>query len=178
MVIVADRDGEAALLRELAGHGTRLQFAAFDNDTSWRLGVLMLESARRRGLALAVDIRRHGQVLFHAATAGTSPDNESWLERKRRVVDLCAHSSSAVGLQARHDGGSFADWWGLDPTLYAADGGAFPVLVRGTGMVGTIAVSGLSPAEDHAFVVESLQAHLTATTGSACEPGTPRPSVP
>lgn len=170
---MADRDTEAALLRELADQEAHLQFDAFDNETSWRLGLRMIETVRRRHLGVAVDIRRHGQVLFHAATAGTSPDNDAWLDRKRRVVDLCARSSYAVGLQAQHDGGSFAQWWGLDPALYAADGGAFPVLVRGTGMVGTVAVSGLSPAEDHAFVVESLQARLAAHDGTGPDHGGP-----
>lgn len=168
MAPVTDRDADAALLRELAEQHDRLQLVGFDNDAAWRLGVLMVETARRRGLGVAIDIRRHGQLLFHAAMAGTSPDNDSWLERKRRVVDLCARSSYAVGLQACYDGGSFAQWWGLDPALYAADGGAIPVLVRGTGMVGTVAVSGLAPAEDHAFAVEGLDAFLRG--GSAAGP--------
>jgi uncharacterized protein (UPF0303 family) len=48
----------------------------------------------------------------------------------------------------------------LDPDLYAAHGGVFPVIVRGVGPVGTVGVSGLPQAEDHAFVVEQLTSFL------------------
>lgn len=75
----------------------------------------MIDDAWERGLSLAVVVRRHRQVLFHAATEGTSPGNDQWLARKRRVVELCARSWRRVGLQGVHDGGSFAQWWGLDP---------------------------------------------------------------
>src|SRR5579883_2636195 len=47
-----------------------------------------------------------------------------------------------------------------DPDLFAAHGGAFPVLVAGVGLVGTVAVSGLPQLEDHLLVVEALQAFL------------------
>ena len=44
----------------------------------------------------------------------------------------------------------------LDPRDYTAHGGCFPIRVRGTGMVGTVTVSGLPQKEDHALVVETL----------------------
>jgi len=48
----------------------------------------------------------------------------------------------------------------LDPDRFAAHGGAFPLTIRGTGVVGTITVSGLPQVEDHAFVVAQLEAFL------------------
>jgi uncharacterized protein (UPF0303 family) len=39
---------------------------------------------------------------------------------------------------------------------------AFPILVRGTGCVGTVAVSGLPALEDHQLVVETLEVFLAA----------------
>ena len=50
---------------------------------------------------------------------------------------------TARGEQFRVDGGSFDEDARLHASEYAAHGGAFPVLVRGTGCVGTVAVSGL-----------------------------------
>jgi uncharacterized protein (UPF0303 family) len=38
--------------------------------------------------------------------------------------------------------------------------GAFPVLVRGVGMLGTVTVSGLPQADDHRLVVDVLRAFL------------------
>jgi uncharacterized protein (UPF0303 family) len=45
---------------------------------------------------------------------------------------------------------------------YRANGGAFPLRARGVGMIGSIVVSGLPQLDDHAFVVEQLEAFLRA----------------
>jgi len=50
--------------------------------------------------------------------------------------------------------------YGLDSKDYAAHGGCFPILLEGTGCVGTITVSGLPQRQDHALVVAVLQKYL------------------
>jgi uncharacterized protein (UPF0303 family) len=77
-------------------------------------------------------------------------------------VDRYGHSSFLVGTQFRAKGGTFETDARLDPDLYAAHGGVFPVLVRGVGPVGTVGVSGLPQADDHAFVVEQLELFLAS----------------
>jgi uncharacterized protein (UPF0303 family) len=39
---------------------------------------------------------------------------------------------------------------------YAAHGGGFPIVLRGTGLIGTVVASGLPQREDHAMVVAAL----------------------
>lgn len=153
---------DADLLAQLADQEERLQFAKFDNETALALGQQLLAAARDRGLPVTVSVRRNGQRLFHAALPGTSPDNDAWIERKSRVVDRYGHSSFYVGTQFRAKGGSFEADSRLDPDEYAAHGGVFPVLVRGVGPVGTVGVSGLPQADDHAFVVEQLELFLAS----------------
>ena len=46
---------------------------------------------------------------------------------------------------------------GVEPIDYAAHGGAFPITIKDVGVVGTVAVSGLPQADDHALVVELLE---------------------
>lgn len=147
---------------QLADQEERLQFTRFDNDTALALGQQLLTAARERGLPVTISVRRNGQRLFHAALAGTSADNDAWIDRKSRVVDRYGHSSFLVGTQFRAKGGSFEADSRLDPDEYAAHGGVFPVIVRGVGPVGTVGVSGLPQAEDHAFVVEQLELFLSA----------------
>jgi uncharacterized protein (UPF0303 family) len=147
-------------MAELVAQEQRLQFTRFDNDDAWRLGCLLVELARERGAAVTVDVRRGEQQLFHCALPGTSADNDAWIERKIRVVRRYGSSSYLVGQRFRDQGASFEERSRLDPNLFAAHGGAFPVLVAGVGLVGTVAVSGLPQLEDHLLVVEALEAFL------------------
>ena len=115
---------------------------------------------RDRGLVLTVDIRRHGHQLFHAALPGTTPDNDTWIERKIRVVNRYGDSSFLVGRRLALGGKTLDEASGVEPILYAAHGGCFPIIVRDVGVVGTVTVSGLPQAEDHALVVEALESFL------------------
>ena len=148
------------LLDELEAQEERLVFDQFDEQTAWRLGVALREAGLAAGLPIAISIRRNGQELFHAALPGASADNDGWLARKSAVVDRYGRSSLRVGEEFRVDGGSFDEDSRLDTAAYAAHGGAFPALVRGTGCVGSIAVSGLPQLEDHRLVVETIETVL------------------
>jgi uncharacterized protein (UPF0303 family) len=150
-----------ALVAELEQQEQHLQFTTFDNDDAWRLGCLIVELAQERGLPIAVDIRRHGHQLFHAALPGATPDNDEWIARKVRVVDRFGASSYLVGRRLSAKGGALDQSQGVDPLLYAAHGGSFPVRIRGVGVVGTVTVSGLPQADDHALVVEAISTFLT-----------------
>jgi len=154
-------DGEPSP-EELLGHEEELQFRRFDNDTAWALGQSLVAAARERGAAVTVDIRRGEQQLFHATLPGTAADNDAWIERKNRVVRRFGHSSFYVGTVLRLEGRSLGEKFLLDERHYAAHGGAFPVIVRDVGVVGTVTVSGLPQAEDHRLVVEVLREFLGA----------------
>ncbi|MET9221675.1 heme-degrading domain-containing protein [Streptomyces sp. NPDC088197] len=145
---------------ELVAQEAELVFPRFTHDDAWRLGSLLVEMAREGGAAVTVDIRRGGQQLFHHALDGTTPDNDAWLARKARVVERYHASSLLVGERFRAKGGSFEESSRLDPDLYAAHGGAFPLRVAGVGVVGVVAVSGLPQVEDHALVVAALTRYL------------------
>ncbi|MER5267389.1 heme-degrading domain-containing protein [Actinosynnema sp. NPDC002837] len=153
-----------SLLETLAEQESRLVFTSFDNDVALALGAFLLAAARERSLPVTISVRRGQQRLFHAALAGTSADNDEWIDRKSRVVDRYGQSSYRVGEAFRASGKTFEADSRLDPDRYAAHGGVFPVNVAGVGLVGTVGVSGLPQAEDHAFVVEQVEKFL-ATTG-------------
>ncbi|GAA2957785.1 heme-degrading domain-containing protein [Streptomyces enissocaesilis] len=146
----------AELIAELAAQERRLVLPRFTHEDAWALGGLLVELARERDAPVAIDIRRGTQQLFHCALPGSSADNDAWIDRKRRVVERYAESSYLVGTRFRAKGTTFEDSSRLDPDVYAAHGGAFPVAVEGAGVIGTVTVSGLPQAEDHAMVVEAL----------------------
>lgn len=152
----------APTVAELEEQERRLTLPHFTYDDAWALGTLLVELARERNAPVAIDIRRAGQQLFHAALPGSTPDNDAWIDRKRRVVERYAASSLLVGTRFRAKNTTFEDSSRLDPDVYAAHGGAFPITVEGAGVIGTVVVSGLPQLEDHAMVVEALE-HFAAT---------------
>ncbi len=146
---------------QLVAEEEELQFSSFTNDDAWALGCALVDAARRTDAPAAIDITRNGQQLFQAARPGATADNQDWIRRKTRVVQRYEHSSLAVGQLWRERGTTFEDALRLDPQLYAAHGGGFPVTVRSVGVVGAIGVSGLPQLEDHRLIVSTLRTFLS-----------------
>lgn len=140
----------------------RLLFTRFTESDAWELGSLLVRLAGERDLPVAIDIRRGEQQLFHAALPGSAADNDVWIERKVRVVYRYAASSFLVGRRLAAKGVTLDAAMGVDPARFAAHGGAFPVRLPGTGVVGVVTVSGLPQADDHALVVEAIETFLSA----------------
>ncbi|MCB7136062.1 heme-degrading domain-containing protein [Cellulosimicrobium marinum] len=153
-------DDLASTIATVEAQERDLVLPAFTHDDAWRLGCLLVELAVERELPVTIDVRKGPQQVFHAAREGTTPDNDSWVERKVRVVQRFGASSYLVGLRSKARGTTFTEQHQLPLQEYAAHGGAFPVRVEGVGVVGVVTVSGLAQADDHALVVEALRAFL------------------
>ena len=132
------------------------QFTRLDLDLVWRLGSDLVERCRRDALPVTISARLGRQRVFHAALPGTSADNDSWVDRKLRVVAHFGVPSLQVEELVARTGRDLHRDFGLDPARYAAAGGAVPLLVAGV-LAGGLAVSGLASAEDHRLAVEALQ---------------------
>ncbi|HZU58423.1 MAG TPA: heme-degrading domain-containing protein [Actinocrinis sp.] len=151
----------SALIARIEEQERRLVLPHFDNDDAWQLGTTLVQLARERSAPVTIDVRRGSQQLFHYALPGTSADNDAWILRKVRTVDRYAHASYLVGLRCAAKGTTFEESSRLDPDMYAAHGGAFPITVAGTGVVGTVAVSGLPQGDDHDLVVAALEHYIS-----------------
>jgi uncharacterized protein (UPF0303 family) len=145
-------------LAQIARQETELLFPTFDYDTAWRLGLSLRDLALSRNQAIVIDIRRFGQPhqpLFYTALGGT-PDNARWVQRKSNVVARFHRPSYAIGLTLEQTNRTFSERYNLPDADYAAHGGSFPIHVAGTGIIGSVTVSGLPQREDHNLVVEAL----------------------
>lgn len=158
---MTDHSDAQAFLALLLEQERTIQFDSFGHSDAWTLGCDLVRLATERELPVAIAIALGDQRAFHAGLAGASADNDDWLERKFRVVRRFGHSSLAVGTDFLSRGKNFEVDSRLSATHYAAHGGAFPILVRGS-MVGIAGVSGLPQRDDHALVVEALTAHHDA----------------
>jgi uncharacterized protein (UPF0303 family) len=155
-----DDAGLDELILRLEEEEQGLVFPSFSNDDAIAVGEAIESRARERALAITIDIRRGAQQLYHCALPGTSADNDQWALRKGRVAERFGHSSLLVGARLRKAGMRIEDKYFVNPLEYSAHGGAVPVVVEGTGQVGTITVSGLPQEEDHALVVDCIREYL------------------
>lgn len=147
-------------LDELLEEERQLVFDRFDEDTAWELGTLLVAEARERKLAIAIDVRRGARILFHAARPGTAEENDRWIDRKSRSVQRFGHSSYYIGRRLAALGMTIEQKYFVPAADYAFHGGCVPISVKGVGMVGSVAVSGLSQEEDHAMVTGAIRRML------------------
>ena len=82
------------------------------------------------------------------------------MKRKVRLVYRFGHSSFYMGQLLKSKGKRIEEVYLISESDYAAHGGCFPIIVKDTGMIGTITVSGLPQEEDHKLVVQTIRKYL------------------
>ncbi|WP_151736918.1 heme-degrading domain-containing protein [Paenibacillus tengchongensis] len=155
-----------ALLNTLLLQEQELQFSEFSNNTAIELGQLILAKAFAVGKQITVDIRKNGMTLFHAKMNDNGLGHDRWITRKINVAHHFEHSSYYIHFLMKSWNTTIQDNAFIDPLNYAAEGGCFPLIVKGAGMIGTITVSGLEGHEDHEMVVASLKKLLHSKVSS------------
>lgn len=134
----------------------QLQFVAFGPDEAWQLGSLLRNRLLASGAGGSVEIEVAAHLLFACVTVGATPGQANWIRRKRNVVRFFGRSTYAIGRKLEQDGSTLSARYGLSDTDHVAHGGGFPILLKGTGMVGSVIFSGLPQRDDHNMVVDAL----------------------
>lgn len=148
-------------LAQLLQQEQDLQFTHFNEDTAWELGSQLVEYAIAENLPITIDISRsNGHQLFHASRPGTAADNDEWVKRKVRLVNRTGHSSFYMGQKLKSEGATIEQSLLLPESEYAPHGGCFPLIVKNTGIVGTLTVSGLPQEDDHKVAVHAIRTYL------------------
>lgn len=149
---------------ELAAQDRAVDFDRFTHGDAWQVGQLLVRLAEVQELAITAAIWLGEQRVFQVGLAGTSADNDHWMERKAAVVRRYDASSwlvtqrwTSVGLE------HVSPLIGLDPAVHTFGGGGFPIRVRGS-LVGVIAVSGADNQTDHDLALAALRAHRDEQT--------------
>jgi uncharacterized protein (UPF0303 family) len=148
------------ILEQLLQQEHELQFASFNESTAWQIGCQLVEHAQKERLPITIDIMRGSHQLFHASLHGASADNDEWIKRKVRLVYRFGHSSFYIGQLLKSKGKKLEEAYLISESEYAPHGGCFPIILKNTGMVGTITVSGLPQEEDHKLVVQAIREYL------------------
>ncbi len=130
------------------------QFITFDSTVALELGLLIAKTAQQKGLPVVISISLNGHLLFHYSMPGTSPADVELAKKKSNVVNQFRHSSLYVGEYLSQQN---KDIHFVDEKEHMAQGGAFPLIIKGVGVVGSITVSGLIHTEDHDLVIGCLK---------------------
>ena len=148
------------LISVLKNQEKELQFYEFTSETALKIGLSIIERAKRENKIISVDITRNGHQLFHYSFEGTSPDHDQWIIRKNRVVNRFNKSSLRVGMELSKCGKSLEEESYISSFEFTANGGSFPIIVKNVGVIGTITVSGLAEKDDHEIVVAAISEYL------------------
>jgi uncharacterized protein (UPF0303 family) len=148
------------LLELIDRQENELQFTEFTSETALKIGLDMIERAKKEGKKITIDIVQNGLQLFHYSFDGMSPANDQWAIKKAKVVSRFFRSSYYINTLLNKAGQTLEEMYGINTLDYTAYGGCFPIRIKNVGVVGTIAVSGLSQEEDNEAVVSAVQRYL------------------
>lgn len=138
------------------------------DDAHW-LGRHIVELAGSHAPDVTVNVRHGRRRVFMEAGADTALDNESWVERKSNVVERLDMASLRANREWGGDEEAFYANKAVERSAYAIHGGAFPIRVRGVGLVGVATCSGLVSEADHTLVLRGvldLKERLTTGGGA------------
>lgn len=131
-------------------------FESFSRKDAWKFGTLLVETAEKYEGGVAVGIVQNGLKVFQFVTEGATKHNTQWLDRKVNTVTQFHKSSLQVYCDYKMRGITL-EGERLNPMDFALCGGGFPLTVKGIGVVGAIAVSGLPHLDDHQVIVDALE---------------------
>jgi len=124
------------------------------------IGQIAASFGTEKGLPIAVEVRLGDWITYHASLPGSTVENQSWIDRKARVVMLKQHSTLFERVSAQERG---VDWFmenNLTDATHAIHGGGLPLITQGDGFIGVLLISGLPQIEDHLLGVKVLTEFL------------------
>ena len=130
------------------------------NTDAIEIGQIATALGTDRNLPIAVEVRIGEWIVYHASLTGSTPENDWWIGRKARVVNLKKHSTIFERVLAEENG---IDWHkenNLMDETHAIHGGGLPLITKDDGYQGVLIVSGLPQVDDHLLGVEVLTEFL------------------
>ena len=146
------------MLSEVEALETSLTLDTITPEILLELGTSIARKALDEKLPIGVEIRLGELCAYCFAADGVSPNTQSWIKRKLNTCDFFGHSTLWVHEKTGGDASLLDIKYGLNPHLATNAPGGMPLLLKGFGKVGAIAVSGLAAQQDHDLIVDALRA--------------------
>ena len=127
----------------LALEAKTLVLASLTQTEALEIGEIAVALGRGRKAPIAIEVKMGAWSVFHASLPGSTPENDSWIARKARVVLATGRSTMHERVDAEERG---VDWYaekGLPEETHAIHGGALALNVSGLGCVGQLMIINL-----------------------------------
>ena len=144
----------------LALEAKALQLSSLSQAEALEIGTIAQAIGLDRKLPIAIEVRMKEWTIFHVSLPGSTPENDSWIARKARVVNATGNSTMYERVLAEEQG---IDWYavkGLSEESHAIHGGGLALNVVGLGLTGILLISGLPQVDDHLLGVEIVTEYL------------------
>ena len=161
-MIEKNREGGEALLRILEQQEEDLVFDSFDRKDALKIGTMLTEKCFDYRFPLTVRIFIGEIIVYQFAMKGHEENRFGWTLRKYQLLKETGHSSMHGKVRAE----LMDELKDLkaQPEIYGFGCGAFPIRVKGEGIIGAVTVSGLPDPDDHVLVVHAIEQMLGRKT--------------
>lgn len=157
-----NRENAITLLNILEQQENDLIFDSFDRKDALRLGTMLAETISSFDQPLTVRVFIGDIIAYQYAMEGDEESRFSWTYRKYQLVKATGHASMHAKVRMLLLG-ELKDL-AAQPDVYGFGCGAFPIRVKGKGIIGAVAVSGLPDPDDHPIVVHAMEKMLDRKT--------------
>jgi uncharacterized protein (UPF0303 family) len=137
-----------------------LELSSLTQAEALEIGSIAQAIGLERKLPIAVEVRMKDWIVFHASLPGSTSENDWWIGRKARAVNLTGRSTLHERVLAEEKGIDWHKSKDLEDELYAIHGGGLALNVVELGLTGVLIVSGLDQVADHILGVEVVTEYL------------------
>ncbi|NTV78572.1 MAG: hypothetical protein HGA25_05380 [Clostridiales bacterium] len=150
------------ILNQIEQQEETLIFDEFHNEDALVLGNMLASKVKNSVKPLAIRVYIGDVIVFQYSMEGKEEEHYNWIRRKRNLMLKLGHSSMYGRLEwqflQKHEE-LFAN-----QELYGFGCGAFPIIVKGKGIIGTVALSGLPDPADHIIITQVLEELLNISS--------------
>lgn len=157
-MIEKNQNGVKELLKILESQEEQLVFDSFNNEDALKLGMILTDVTKNTKKPLSMRVFLDDVIVFQYTMEGDSERRFGWTKRKYNLIKKTGHSSMHGKVRALYLN-ELKDLYS-NKEEYGFGCGGFPIIVKGKGIIGAVAVSGLPDPKDHLYVVEALEKML------------------
>ena len=122
------------------------------------IGQFTTDLAEMKKLPVSIEVRLGQWCVYRICMEGAHEGLDSWIDRKRAVVEYSQNSSLLELVLCEEQDVSWYEKSGLSESSFAANGGAIPLTTHDSQLAGVLIVSGMAGPDDHRLATAGVKA--------------------